>query len=115
MFYSLILITFRTNLPALSSSLPIHGVGNGIDPSLSSFPCAGTGDKRQPIHRSFSYHTCFTTLSNNLRNGFGEFSCVMGPPLYLVLANTRVGTADIGQPLQKALVYLPLCPLLNLS
>ncbi len=84
------------------------GVGTGkiagSGPHLSPFPGWEEG-KRKPIQDFFPIMSDLFPLANHSQEGTGEFSC-LGPPLSIVLAYARVGMKDIGQPLEKTLLYL---------
>jgi hypothetical protein len=61
----------------------IAGSGHPFCP----FYCMRTGDKEQPIHRTFFIMPALLLLSIHSRDGIREFSWV-SPPLSLVLTNT---------------------------
>jgi hypothetical protein len=69
----------------------------GLHPPLSSFPCLGTqGTKGSPYTGLFPIMPALLSLSKHPQDDDEN----------LVLANTKVRTRDMGQPLQKALLYL---------
>jgi hypothetical protein len=70
---------------------------DGLGPPLSPFPCLGTWEKGQTMQRTLIIMTTIL-VSTNSQGGDGDFGW-LGPPISFVLANAKVRTWDMSQPL----------------